>query len=258
MVAADRFLQHCGGDWRFTNLGTGAVSDVAIPLATELRDVPAAVAHGVTSGAPPFVLRLGDDWMEEEGIGNPSQEPPVTLFNPSTGEVVPLPETGAHAYVDVNAANPVQPLCPPVALPVRTRDLIEFHRPVGTRAESWKVIGVSHGWIVALDFSDELIAWHCDTAAPHLIAERPDPGSVQVGAGIVTWLEDDESGGLLFAERLSTGRRWDWASRYGFITGLPLTAVHTSRAVYAAENCPAACVAHREVEPIVKASLTGL
>lgn len=252
IVASRRFLQHCEGDWRFTDLRTGLASEVPIPA----------------SLGGPLVLRLGDQWMEEMTLSSPFEEPRLTLFNPRTSAVVPLPETGASAYVDLNAASPVQPLCAPIVLPLRTRYLVKAHRPAGTREESWRVIGVSRGWVLATDFTGALMAWRCGTPAPERIASHP--GSVQVGAGIVTWLESEKAApyaAVLFAERLSTGRRWHWRSRYAFRTGPDLfqeggvpisTAVHTSRAVYAAEECPAACAARHEVAPIVKASLTGL
>jgi hypothetical protein len=242
LVAGGRFLQHCGARWIVTDLRSGAAASVAIPAAIMPN---------------PFVTGLGRVWIEDEVSASPFQPPFVTLFDPTTGDLRQRPQLSATTYLDLDASQPVQLLCAPVQLPGRIEVNTLGGPPVREEQRFAHVVGASGSWVLFTEGEGEgsaLLAWRC--GAPRARTISPGASSDQLGAGVVTWLAQEDHPPytvVLYAERLATGRRWHWRSRYGFEK-----AFHTRSALYASEDCPAACRARGEVAPIVEVSLARL
>src|SRR5262249_8405084 len=146
------------------------------------------------------------------------------------------PPESFTTYTDLDAARPIQPLCRPVRRPVE----LPLYRPA-------KLVRVSLPWVV-MDNAGTLLAWRCGSPTPEILgthASRP-----QLGAGIVTWVRGGEGvGNVANAERLDTGRHWQWSGRYPF-----REVVHTRNALYGSLFCGGICPAFR----LVKTSLRGL
>jgi hypothetical protein len=231
-VADGRFLQVCERlktpvrQMVLTNLATGAVANLAFP---------GSPTGGSEKG--PLPVSFGSAWIQMYETF-PER---TTYFNATTHRVVVKPPESFTTYADLDAARPIQPLCRPVTRPVETPvSTLPIHPPA-------KVVGVSLPWVV-MDNAGTLLAWRCGAPKPEILST--DARSAQLGARIVTWVVGRGVGNVANAERLDTGRHWQWSSSYAAFTAV----VHTRNALYASECSGSACTALR----LVKTSLHGL
>jgi hypothetical protein len=166
-------------------------------------------------------------------------------FNPTTGAVIE-PKESFTTYADLDAAQPIRPLCRPVRRPTEAKTT-----KWGRRYVPAKVVGVSPPWVV-MDSDGTLLAWHCGSPRPKILST--DAISPQLGAGILTWVaaKGKISDGVPNAVRLNTGRHWKWPSRYPFNEVL-----HTQNALYGVQRCPSVCPAAQTLR-LVETSLRGL
>lgn len=225
-ISHGRFLQYCAPSATHTRTMT-------------LTSIRTGTSRTITYPGALYPVGLGSTFVKMF-----EAEPEVEktrFFNLNTGAITTVPESYVK-YVDLDKANPSQPLCPPVR---RASELLF------TKFGSYRVPGpveVSGHWVV-MERGSTLIAWRCGAKRPHILSRQLLHFSAQFGAGIVTWLSH---GSVIHALDLRMGRHLQWTGRYGFSS-----VVHTANALYAVENCPIDCEKSGQSNRVVMASLNS-
>ncbi len=237
-VGAGVLLEYCyerdfvnGAQFILTSLTSGETTRVEAPRITAEHWVPWAI---------------GKTWIEIRTAAYHGNSTDV-LFNLATRQLIEESPSSYTTYLDLDASNPVRPLCRPVRIPK------PYIPPGANSVELYPAsVATEHGWVVMSNLyahPEEILAWHCGQRQPRVVTTRL-LHTPQFGSGIVTWIAH---GSILYAEQLATGRRWHWTTPYGFAA-----ASHTANRIYAVENCPAACQARKQGNRVVTASLRGL
>jgi hypothetical protein len=227
-----------------------------MPSTMVLTSVQSGAAVNLTFPVSEFSpSRLGTSWIEmlhEEY----KTIPKIEYFNTKTGAILTSAQAGTSptTYIDLHSPGLTRPLCRPVRRPIVQLPEDEFGPVSPPRPTPYEVLGTTPSWVVLTGPNGfpPLITWHCGSRHPRTLSGTEyEPGTAQLGAGIVTWVSNN----TLYAERLDSGRRWHW-TRNGVNFINP---VHTANAIYAIEECRSPRCGGEQQHPfMITASLAGL